>query len=129
MLHQAFLNTFWACGIIAGVAVTLVTLKWSWGYLFVRKSEQPLKAEPIPDEPVAVEPIRPEEPEQKMFVGGLSKHVAQAVVPAEEAQAETVECGNCGREIKSLRDEKKSNPSLDVYECEHCGTTVAIRAV
>lgn len=139
MLREAFLNTFYTCGIVVGVLATLVVVKWSWHYLFAPKNglphkiepigpirAEPTAIEPIVSEPVPIEPIRPE-PEQKAFVARPPQRVAQEI-PATppEPEIETIECGNCGQEIRSPRDTRKSSPMVDVYQCEHCGATVGV---
>jgi len=126
MLYQTFLNTLCACGIIIVLLATLAVLKWSVGYLFARNGGKAVKVEPtgvIDLGATATPEAVVWEPEPKAYAW----HLVAAVKPEPEPVAEEpVECGNCGKEIKSSRT-KESNPSLSVYECEHCGTKVGIR--
>lgn len=127
MLRETFLNTFWACGTVAGVMATMVIAKWSLKYLFARSNDRPRKVEPtgVIDLGATAEPTVPEfiRAEEKVFVG----HPAVEATAATELEVEDpIECGNCGKEIKSRRT-NKSNPALAVYQCEHCGTEVGVR--
>ncbi len=123
MLYQTFLNTFWSCGIVVGLLATLVAIKWSAGYLFARNGSRPVKVEPMGVIGLGAKAAPDTETMEtaKVFVG---QQVA-AAKPEPEAE-EPVECGNCGKEIKSPPT-KMSNSSLSVYDCEHCGITVGVR--
>lgn len=130
MMHDLFLSTAQSCGIMLFIAVTLVVLKWACRYLFNREK---VSADPAaPPEPVQVLPVaKPQPREVALSTEWLQTKTAVPMaeiesVPQSEPES-VIECGNCGKEIRSGRIKNKCNPMLDVFECEHCGTTVSVR--
>jgi DNA-directed RNA polymerase subunit RPC12/RpoP len=116
------------------VLVTLVILKWSWRYLFARE-----RAIVEPTGPVQVFPKA--EPAQKQVAvrHALVLTETKAVVPTakletglerERAPEFSIECGNCGKEIKSPQIGQQLQPgtqaTVAIYECEHCHSRVAV---
>lgn len=145
-----FINVFYACAAVVLVCLALVSLAVTATLLKLLSRFNARKRKSIEEALNSYDAQRPSfadetwtesphptalfvhEPEHKMMVPVRPQASAQAVVRLEPIasrmestqEAEVLECGNCGQEIRSAKI--GTSGSSDIYQCEHCGTRVGL---
>ena len=130
MMYDLFFNVAYGCGIVLFLLITLIVLKWSWCYLFDRQKvnfEPPRPVQIFPTPKLAQKVVAVDLPETK--VTAPTAKMEGEPEPFSKSEF-LIECGNCGREIKSPKIGQHIEPETGVtgtiYECEHCHSRVAV---
>lgn len=112
------------------ILFTLVAIKWALVYLRGRVIPPSVEtfAEPVRIEPVAaISVAKTEQAAQAVAASSVPRKAASVKV-----SENTIDCGACGKEITSacveIQHGRSPKDAQKIFECEHCGTRVAIPA-